>query len=71
MYNEIYPLAEQLGEDVCEVLPAFHVLTGSDCTSSFYGSTKYSCFKRMIAHPESCYLLKSLNHPNASIGEVI
>ena len=25
----------------------------------------------MIVHPESCFLLKSLNHPNANIGEVI
>ena len=71
MYTEIYPLAEQLGEDVCEVLPAFHILTGSDYTSSFFGKTKYTCFKRMISHPESCSLLKSLNHPNANIGEVI
>ena len=71
LYTEINPLAEKLGEDVCEVLPAFHVLTGSDYTSSFFGKTKYTCFKRMIVHPESCSLLKSLNHPNANIGEVI
>ena len=71
LYTEIYSLAEQLGEDVCKVLPAFHVLTGSDYTSFFFGKTKYTCFKRMIAHPESCFLLKSLNHPNANIGEVI
>ena len=25
----------------------------------------------MIAHPESCSLYKSLNHPNANMGEVI
>ena len=25
----------------------------------------------MIVHPESCSLLKSLNYPNANIGEVI
>ena len=71
LYTEIDPLAEQLGEDVCEVLPAFHVLTASDYTSSFFGKTKYSCFKRMIAHPESCSSLKSLNHRNANIEEVI
>ena len=35
LYTEIYPLAEQLGEDVCEVLPACHVLTGSNYTSFF------------------------------------
>ena len=67
LYTEIYPLAEQLGEDVCKVLHAFHALTGSDYTSSFFGKTKYTCFKRMIAHPESCSFLKSLNHPNANI----
>ena len=71
LYTEFKPLAEQLGEDVCKELPAFHVLTGSDNTSSCFGKTKYTCFKRMIAHPESCSFLKSLNHPNANIGEVI
>ena len=53
------------------MLPAFHILTGSGYTSSFFGKTKYTYFKRMIAHPGSCSLLKSLNHPNANIGEVI
>ena len=37
----------------------------------FFGKIKYTCFKRMIAPPESCSLLKSLNHPNANIWEVI
>ena len=71
LYTEIYPLAEQLGEDVCEVLPAFHILTVGDYTSSVFGKRKYTCFKRMIVHPESSSLLKPLNHPNANIGEVI
>ena len=37
----------------------------------YFGKRKYTCFKRMIAHPESRSFLKSLNHPNANIGEVI
>ena len=37
----------------------------------FLKKTKYTWFKRMIAHPESCSLLNSLNDPNANIGEVI
>ena len=71
LYTEIYPLAEQLGEDVCEAVPAFLVLSGSNYTSSFFGKTKYTCIKKMIVHPESCSLLKSLNHASANIGEVI
>ena len=71
LYTEIYPLAKQLGEDVCEVLPAFHILTGSNYTNSVFGKTKYTCLKRMIVHPESSSLLKPLNHPNANIGEII
>ena len=71
LYTEFKLLAEQLGEDVCKELPAFHILTGSDNTSSCFGKTKYTCFKRMIADLESCSFLKYLNHPNANIGEVI
>ena len=37
----------------------------------YFGKGKYTCFKRMTAHPESRSFLKSLNHPNANIGEVI
>ena len=37
----------------------------------YFGKRKYTCFKRMIGHPESRSFLKSLNHPNANIGEVI
>ena len=40
LYTEIYPLAEQLGEDVCKVLHAFHALTGNDYTSSFFWKNK-------------------------------
>ena len=36
LYTEIYPLTEQLGEDVCEVLPAFHVFTGRDYVVPFW-----------------------------------
>ena len=35
-YTEIYPLAEQLEEDVYEVLPVFYVLTGSNYSTSFF-----------------------------------
>ena len=70
LYTEIQPLADHLGEQVCSVLPAFHILTGSDYTSTFYGKTKYTCFKRMVARPDSMFLLNSLSSPNANISEV-
>ena len=71
LHTEIYPLTEQLGEDVCQVFPVFHVHTGSNYTNSFFGKTNYTCVKRIIAHPESSFLLESLNHPNANIEEII
>ena len=70
LYNQIQPLAEYFGEDVCSALPAFHVLTGSDYTSTFFGKTKYTCFKRMLARPETCHLLNSLNTSVANVDEV-
>ena len=70
LYNKIQPLAENFGEVVCTVLPAFHVLTGSDYTSTFFGRTKYTCFKRMVARPETCHLLKSMNTSVANVDEV-
>ena len=70
VYNEVNSLADHLGENVCTVLPAFHVLTGSDYTSTFFGKTKLTCFKRMISRPETCQLLGSLSTPHANIDEV-
>ena len=70
LYTEVQPLAEHFGELVCSVMPAFHALTGSDYTSTFYGKTKYTCFKRMIARPDTALLLKSLNFPLANVAEV-
>ena len=35
-YHNVTSLAGKLGRDICNCLPAFHALTGSDYTNPFY-----------------------------------
>ena len=39
-YRDIHAIAKHLGEEVCNVLAAFHTLTGSDFTNLFLNSLK-------------------------------
>ena len=36
MHHHINPLAAQLSDEICNILPVFHVLTGCDYTNLFY-----------------------------------
>ncbi len=44
-YHNVKALAENLGDDICKQLPAFHALTGCDYTPPFYGSLKVPMFQ--------------------------
>ena len=46
-YHNVKALADHLGESVCNILPAFHALTGSDFTQSFFGRSKFTSYKKM------------------------
>ena len=70
VFHEINTLPGQLDENICNALPVFHALTSSDNTNTFFGKTKFTCFKRMITHPETCKLLKNLNSPSNDIADV-
>ena len=47
MYNLFShkPLATQLSDESCNILPAFHVLTGCNFTDPFYRRSKNQSFK--------------------------
>ena len=70
-YHEILPLADYLGNSVSSILPAFHALTGCDYTTPFFGRTKFTCFKKMLARPETIQVLESLKNENANISHVV
>ena len=44
-YRNVFALASDLGEAICEVLLSFHVLTGSDFTR-FFSLLKIQSFKK-------------------------
>ena len=41
-------LSQYLGTSACDVLPAFHALTGCNNTYRFHGCFKYGSFKIML-----------------------
>ena len=46
-FINITKLAEQLGKDVCNALPAYHAFTGCDYTASFMRKGKVRPYKLM------------------------
>ena len=70
-YNNVTALANELGNDICNVLPAFHALTGPDFTRTFYRRSKIQSFKKLMKTPSKADLLRSLQTENAIVSEVI
>ena len=48
IYHIVTTLANELGNYICNVLPAFHALTGSDFTITFYRRFKIQSFKTLM-----------------------
>ena len=69
-YHDVTTLAEHLGEDVCKVLPTFHVVTGSDFTQPFFGRSKFRCLKKMKDNPQTMSLLSSLESSEIIMNDV-
>ena len=63
-------LANELGNDICNALPAFHALTGSDFTRTFYRRFKIQSLKKLMKTPSKADLLRSLQTENATVSEV-
>ena len=70
-YHNVTKLAKTLGKDICNILPAFHALTGSDYTNPFYRRSKIQSFKKLFKLQSKCSLLQSLMTGNANVEDVI
>lgn len=54
------PLATLLSEEICNIFPVFHVLTGYDYTNSFQGISKIQNFKKIFLKPVLIALIQFL-----------
>ena len=59
-YHDVHSLATELGRNICNIIPCFHTLTGSDYTFPFYFRSKISIFKKMLKLNGSFQLLESM-----------
>ena len=58
-YVSVKALVDRFGDNVCQVLPAYHSITGCDTTSFAFGIGKVKPFK-MMEKLGKCYLLSHL-----------
>ena len=69
--HNVATIANELGNDICNFFPAFHALTGSDFTRTFYQRSKIQSFKKSMKTPSKADLLHSLQTEKAIVSEVI
>ena len=69
-YHDIHVIADHLGRNICDILLAFHTLTGSDFTNPFYNRSKIYAFKKMLKTRNSYQLLPSILSGQPNIPEV-
>ena len=70
-YHNIKELAEHLGPELCECLPAFHVVTGSDYTQPFFGRSKFQIFRKVQKNLHMLTLLSTLGSSEPNLDEVV
>lgn len=59
-YIPVHTAANQVGTNVCQLLPAMHALSGCDSTSSLHGIGKKSAFSALIKHQDALDGLREL-----------
>ena len=69
-YHDICAIAVHLGKEICQILPCFHTLTGSDFTNLFFSRSKIKAVKKMLETSKSHKLLLSLLSGQPNIEEV-
>ena len=65
----VHDAVEKVGADVCNMLPAVHVLTGCDSTSSLYGIGKKDAFSKLMKHKDDLDGLKNLGTDCTAISD--
>ena len=66
----IHAIAVHLDKEICQILPCFYTLTGSDFTNPFFGRSKIKAFKKMLETAKSHKILLSLLSGQPDIEEV-
>ena len=69
-YHNVTAFANELGNDICNILPAFHALNSSDFTRTFYRRSKIQSFKKFMKTQSKSDLLHSLQTKNSIVSEV-
>ena len=59
-----------MGQKICAILQAFHLLNGSDFTKPFFGRSKINSFKKLLAKSESMDSMSSMNTDHVDIEKV-
>ena len=70
LYHNVSLLSQHLGPSICDILPAFHALTGCDYTNQFYGRSEYGSFKIMQRKKEMINKLSSLDQEQKLLLEI-
>ena len=68
-YICVRSISNHYGNNVCNILPAFHSLTGCDTTSHPFGVGKIKPFKKMLKLGKEC-LLEELGTSIGPVGEL-
>ena len=69
-YNVSSDKKQQFSEEICNILPVFHVLRGCAYRNSCYKRSKIQGFKRMFLKSELTGLIWCLKTPNPNFLEV-
>ena len=56
-FHDVKSIADTLGSEICQILPCFHTLKGSDYTFPFYFRSKIQVFKKKLTPCNSHLLL--------------
>ena len=66
----MHSLAGEFGQEICDILPSFHALTGSDYTNPFFNRSKIQSFRKMLKTPNSHKLLQTMSSGTVDVSEV-
>jgi hypothetical protein len=65
----VHEIVETIGEEICELLPAFHVLTGCDSTSSLHGIGKKKALSILRTNMDVLQDTKEIGNDDSEISD--
>ena len=70
-FHDVKSITDTLGPEICQIMPCFHALTGSDYTFPFYFCSKIQVSKEMLTTSNSQLLLQLMLTETLVIADVI